>query len=217
MSDLLAEVDEMMRQERMVALWKKHGGTLISAIAAIIIGTGAASAYKVWDQDQRIESTEQLLTVVNDDAFPQNIEENALDMRPGLKGIALMTAASEFIGEGENEKAVALYQQALTNSDIPQDLRDLAALNIAKLGSDPAVEKLALLSSVTANDNSPWRHQAILQSAVILAHDQNNYQSALSTLDGILKTPNLPNTMYTKAQSLIQVYTMKMENKDQSS
>lgn len=216
MSDLLAEVDEIMRQERIMKLWKDHGHTFISIIAAVIIGTGAASAYKAWDANQRIESTNTFLDVVRASEFPKNIEETQLDIRPGLKGIVLITAASEFMVDGENEKALELYTQAVSDESIPSDLKHLAQLNIAKLSSGAADDKIAQLQAIIDDENSPWRFHAILQHAVIIANERGNYQDALTTLDTILKTPNLPNTLYIKAQSLSEVYTLKMKEQPKS-
>jgi len=162
------------------------------------------------------ESTNAFLDVVRASEFPQNIEEQPLEIRSGLKGIALITAASEFMVDGENEKALALYTKAVSDGDIPSDLKHLAQLNIAKLSSGSADEKIAQLKPIIDDEKSPWRYQAILQHAVIVAHERGNYKDALSTLETILKTPNLPNTLYIKAQSLSQVYTLKMEEQSKS-
>ncbi|MCD8562794.1 MAG: hypothetical protein LRY54_01755 [Alphaproteobacteria bacterium] len=48
MTDLLQEVDDMMRQEKLAKLWREHGNFIIGVILAIILATALVSAYKSW-------------------------------------------------------------------------------------------------------------------------------------------------------------------------
>lgn len=210
MSDVFAEVDEIMRQERMERLWKNHGGTLLSIVLTLIIGTAGYSGYKAWDSSQRIESTDSLLTLVQDKDFPTNIESDTLDIRSGLKGIALITAAAETADHGDIEKAISLYQAAVEDKSLPDDLKQLAQLNIAKLSHNTDIEiRLATLDEISNSKNSPWRYHAYLESAVILANEKFDADAAIANLNKILETSGLQQTLYDKARALSQIYILK--------
>ena len=49
MTDLFAEVDEALRQERVAKLWQEYGRYLIGFIATLILLTALISAYKSWE------------------------------------------------------------------------------------------------------------------------------------------------------------------------
>ena len=138
MSDLLEEVDEMMRQERMMALWQEHGKTFIGAIAAIIIGTAMVSGYKSWDQSVRHKGTTQLVSLLESPDFPANIKDAELKIRPGLKGIALLSAAGGFAAEDKTDEALELFEKAANDSSIPDDLKDLAIISAVRLQTSNA-------------------------------------------------------------------------------
>lgn len=217
MSDLLAEVDEMMRQERIMKLWQDHGGTLIAVIAAIILGTAGTSGYKAWNSSVKEKHTAQLADLLDSPDFPANINEAALDIRPGLKGIGLLTAAGSLISEEKNDEALALLATAENDKSIPDDLRELATLTAVRLqaAQDNPPENLAQrLGPVMNNDNSPWRYHAHLEAAVLVATRNQNFAEARAHLNTILDAGNLPETLYTKARALDKVYALKQYEQD---
>ncbi len=209
MSDLLAEVDEMMRQERVVKLWKDHGGTLIAVIVAIIIGTGAFSGYNAWNAGVKSKGTDQLLNLLEHPDFPQNIDNSTFEMRTELEAIALITAAARKIEEGKNEEALSLYEEAASNSKTPDDFRELALLHIARLSQKSVEDRQADLAPIWNNENSPWRYHAHLEAATLFAHNGQNYAKAIEHLDIIQSAANLPETLYNKARALSQIYTLE--------
>lgn len=210
MSDLLEEVDDIMRQERMVALWNQHGNTFIGIIAAIIIGTALVSGYKSWNQSVKESGTATLIQLVESTDFPANINEADLKMRPGLKGIALLSAAGSLVSENKTEEALTLFKQAANDKSLPDDLKDLAVLSTIRLqaGSENAEDAEKQLKTVWNNKKSPWRYQAHLEAAVIKAAKED-FTSAREHLNTILDAPALPETLYKKARALEKVYALK--------
>lgn len=208
MSDLLEEVDEIMRQERMVALWKQHGNTFIGIIAAIIIGTALVSGYKSWNTNAKEKGTAQLVNLIESPDFPANIKNADLDMRSGLKGIALLSAAGSLVSENKTEEAIKLFEQAANDKSVPDDLRDLAALSLVRLQAKDVNDAQARLKTVWDNNKSPWRYQAHLEAAVINA-EKKDFMAAREHLNTILDAPALPETLYNKARTLEKIYTLK--------
>lgn len=216
MSDLLEEVDEIMRQERMIALWKQHGNTFIGVIVAIILGTALVSGYKAWDENTRHNDTAQLVALTESPDFPANIKDAKLDMRPGLKGIAILNAAGTLAAEGKQEEARTLFDQASNDKSIPDQIRDLAILSTVRLkGEETSAQVKEKLKSVWSNKNSMWRYQARLEAAVIEAADKN-YAVAREHLNVILDAPALPETLYNKARTLEKIYALKQYKQDGS-
>ncbi|MCB1532833.1 MAG: hypothetical protein KDJ35_08185 [Alphaproteobacteria bacterium] len=207
MSDLLEEVDEMMRQERMVELWKEHGSTLLTAIAAIILATAAISGYRSWDANVRHDDTAQLVALLESPDFPANLETAELDMRPGLEGLALLNAAGQLMSEDKSEEAQKIFERAANDKSIPAQLRDVAVLSLVHLNPDNESAQ-SELKSVWSNSKSPWRHHARLDAAVLSAQ-AGDYATARRHLNAVLDTPALPETLYNKAQALEKIYALK--------
>lgn len=220
MSDLLAEVDEMMRQERMVKLWKEHGNTLIAIIVAIILGTALSAGYKSWNKSVKESGTAALITALDDPSFPANISAEELEMRPGLKGLGLLSAAGTYLSEGKTDEALELLTQMEADKSIPDDLRDLAIISAVRIQAaqeEPPADLTERLSTITKNSKSPWRYHAHLESAVILATHQQKYAEAIEHLNAITDTPNLPASLYNKARALDRVYALKQYEESKES
>ncbi len=223
MADVFAEVDEALKQERLEKLWADHGKWFIAAIVAIILGTAANSAYRSWNESAQIKQTSVLLEALESEDMPAALTQAGENVRPGLRGIALLTAAGALISEEKPGEALALYEKAANDSAIPAELRDLAILMSVRLGTaqegaqenkkEKQAEFLSKLQSVSSNTKSPWRFHAHLESAVILAHFSQDYKAAQAQLDIILAEQQLPETLSNKASALQHIYALRdLEN-----
>ncbi len=220
MSDLLAEVDEMMRQERMTKLWNDHGTSFIGIIAAIIIGTALISGYKSWNASQKEKDTAQLIALIESPEFPANINADALDVRPGIKGLGLISTAGALLAEDKSDEALKLLNEASTNKSIPDDIRGLASLSAARVEAsqeEKPADLQARLEKIWSDKNSPWQYHARLEAAALLASTTQDYSAALSHLNIILDTPRLPSSLYDKAKALNHIYMIKQHEKKENS
>lgn len=214
MSDLLAEVDEMMRQERMVALWKEYGSILITFIIALIVGTGAVSGYKSWDLQTRKIQTTQIVQMIEAADFPENITPEKLDgLRADLSALTQLQAAGTYAQAGDIEKAKAQFKALHEDKNIDKTLRELAFIGYARLSATPNSPRdetlVQTLTTIINNSDSPWRFQARMALAQYLVYKQNDLASAQAYLTEIIDTPGLPDSMYIHAESLMNVMKLK--------
>lgn len=217
MSDLLAEVDEAMRQERMEKFFKEHGKTVLAFIVLTVVLTGAISFYKHWNKAQQEKGTAALTALLDEASFPENITaETALDMRGGLRGVALLTAGSAYLDQDKAAEALPLYKRAADDKGIPADLRDLATIMMVRLDEGADEDAIARLQPIIKDKNNPWRYQAALEAATLHANALNDYAAALELLNTIQQAQNLPETLTNKARALSQIYALKQNEQDQS-
>ncbi len=220
MSDLLAEVDEMMRRERMEKLWKEHGNTLLAFVAFVILATAALSGYRAWNNSANEASTEQLITLLGAADFPGNIDGAELDMRGGHRGIALLSAAGLLLKEGKTEDAIGLYTKASEDGGIPADLRQLATLMQVRLlaSSDlaPSPEELAKrLQDVAGDKGSPWQFYAHLDIAALKAAT-GNYDEAMEHLSVVQAGQGAPDNLVQNARALEHLYRLEQDRQQNS-
>jgi hypothetical protein len=216
MADVFAEVDEALRQDRLLAFWQKNGALIITFIVLTIALTGAISVYKSWDYSVRTSQTDEMLATLDAPDFPNNINENSFELRPGLKAIGLLTSAGALAEEGKKNDALKLYKQVSDDKSLPADFRELGTLMSTRLEyqateSNPQALTKKLLS-IAENKNSPWQHLAYIDLAVLSAHRENNYEQARKYLKPVLDNKSLPGTLRTRAFALDHIYKVKTKN-----
>lgn len=212
MSDLLTEVDEIMRQERMQKFWHDNKTSIIAFIALTILMTGVFSAYRAWDNSVKTNQTTALIELMESAEYPNNILEADLDFRSSIRGIALMGAAGTFMAQDKPEEAAKLYQRVIDDSKISADFRHLAILTLTRINANKeGADASALLAALepVLKDGSPWQPEARLESAVINARLKKDFSVAKALLNQVLETKDLPPTLYERAQSLHHVYELQ--------
>ncbi|MCB1651214.1 MAG: hypothetical protein KDI46_04090 [Alphaproteobacteria bacterium] len=217
MSDLLAEVDEIMRRERIEKIWKEHSSMILSLVIGIIVFTAAISGYKSWNTAQQEKQTAALIALQDAENYPDNIlKAEKLNLRPSLQAIALLNAAGIYMQQDKKDEALSLYQRIESNGKIPAEMRNLADLMVIRLSIDKenadAESLQARLKPIWGNPKSPWAAQARIEAAVIASNLQNDKAAARNHLKTVLETENLPESLYAKARALDHVYSLE-ENK----
>ncbi len=214
MADLLQEVDDVMRQERMEKFWQENKFYIIGFVIGTIVLTGLLSAYRSWDFSVKEEQTAAIINMMDDDAYPENVVDAELDFRDGLRGIAIMQAAATALGQNKQDVALKLYERAVTDSGLPAHIRQGAIIASANLNLDLKEDvdgKILLqnLQTVTQDKYSPWQAHAHILSAVIQVHQSEDYAAALTHLDNAAKIEGLPASLQERIAALKHLYTMK--------
>jgi len=214
MTDLLAELDDQMRTERMQEIWHRHGKFIIAALVGIVMLTALYSGYQTWDQKKRIQDTEAMFAVLKNEDFPNNVTVDAnLNLRPSMKAVVMMNAAWTYLKKDNGQtSALALYEDLANDKTIPNEFRDLALLNQIrlKLSMDTIKPAQALdaIKALTANEKGAYYAPALIETATLQAA-QNDYTAALASIATVNAMTNLPETIYLKARTLQHVYTLK--------
>lgn len=211
MPDLLSEIDDAMRHERMEKLWKEHKKSIFLALGLIILATALGSAWKSWDYSVRAEGTAKLMAMLESPAFPGNVEAGDLGLRPGLRGVAMIQAAAAYLQAGKKPEALALYDKVINDGGVPDDIRGMAVLmRVRLLSEEQAYEPLLKsLKPLLNNKKSPWYVHAQIEAAGLYAHGAKDYARARDHLALVTGMPNLPPGIYAQAQALDHVYAMR--------
>lgn len=206
MSDLLAEVDEAMRQEKMEKFWHENKAYIIAFVVVTILSTAIMSGYRSWDASTKTKQTTELIALQDAENYPDNIIEAELKLRPSLRGIALLSAAGTFMEQDKKEEAAKLYARLAEDKRIPGDFRYLGILMDARLKMDneetQAADLIASLKPILKS-KSPWKPHAQIDAALLQA--ETNPDTALELLNAVTDTANLPESLYERAQKLHHV------------
>ncbi len=218
MSDIFQEVDEIMKQERMEKFWKENGTWIIAFIVLTILGTAAISGYKYWNAGVQEKQTATLIAMFDKPDFPAGVAEQSQDLRPGLRGLALLSAANHEMEAGNTDSALDFYKTAAEDSALPDDFRGMAQIMTARLDQNlNAAEKLTMLKDVFDDGDSPWRFHAQLEAALVEAHDNQDYAAARFHVERIVRANDAVSpSLLNRARSLDHVYTLKQEGAEET-
>ncbi len=152
MSDFFKELEEDIREERIIILWRKYGNYIIGLALAIVIGTASFTLWKYLKNKNQLQAHVSFSEAVA--LVKQGKNESALK--------AFQTLAQEGGGYGKiaqlYEAALAPHSEALYKKISQENASDPALGNLPKIlivahtPNNP--EALASLESLTSPNNA---------------------------------------------------------------
>ena len=136
------EVDEELRRDRMLGLWRRYGKLAIGAVILFLVLLGAGIWWHGHRQQVAGARGEQLLEAFDDvsagkkAAAKEKLDALAKDGTAGYKAAALFTKADLAIEANDLKTAAALFHQAAGDGDLPQPYRDLAVVRMTAVEYD---------------------------------------------------------------------------------
>ena len=205
--EFVREVDEDIKEEERIKLWKKVFPYVVSVSLGIIIFT---SGYVFWNN-----YTESLNQQLGDDftAAVQLANEEELDASilaldrivdegsDGYVTLAKMKKASLLIQRGELKLGLNIYLDLERNA-VDQSFRDIASI-LYVLNSMDTEDPKALLEKINKLESSQiWRSSA-LEMKAFLKLKQNKVEEARKIFEGILNLPSTPSSLATRAKNMV--------------
>lgn len=216
---LIQEVDEDLRREQFLNLWKAYGKYAIAAIVAIVLGV---AGHQIWQaqkernfqtQAAAYQAAEALLAAGKSAEALAKLAELSADRQSSFAALAAFRHAQLQVESGDDAGAIKSYD-ALSQSDAPSTLRDLALLKGAMLSldkDDPAA--LAQKLKRLADQANPFHCTAIELLAVLARRrgDQNEAVTYYQQLAGDAAAPQ--NTRARAAEMLTLLGVMPQAGK----
>ena len=205
--EFVREVDEDIKEENRIKLWKKVFPYVVSISLGIIIFT---SGYVFWNN-----YTESLNQQLGDDftAAVQLANEEDLDASilalnrivdegsDGYVTLAKMKKASILIQRGELKLGLEIYLDLERNA-VDQSFRDIASI-LYVLNSMDTQDPQILLEKINKLESSQiWRSSA-LEMKAFLKLKQNKIDEALKAFEAILSLPSTPSSLATRARNMV--------------
>jgi hypothetical protein len=166
-SDIFREIDEELRRDNLLKLWRLYGRYLIMAVVAALLVAGGIVAWRNHQltlrqgQSVRYAAAMSLLRE-GKDAEAAKVFSSVADEGGGYAHLAEFEAADLAAKAGDAKAAAAAYDKLAASSDIDPELRDAATLLSVMTGfadSDPhaAINRLKPLTE----SGNPWRPTAL--------------------------------------------------------
>jgi len=219
MTDIFAEVDEAIKQERLEKIWADYKFYIIGSIVSIVLLTAIMSGYNAWNDSVKEKQTAELSVLLDAPDFPANVNLQNLSLSGDVRAIALMSAGAALLSEEEKdlEKVALFYSAVVEDENVSEYLRNLSSLMVGRILADADnVAAQAVLKKLYDNENSLWRYHAALELAVLSAHqDVADYPKAQEYLNMVSEAVLVPAGLKERARSLQHVYMIRQEQSEQ--
>ena len=175
LTDVFREVDEEVRREQLLKLWRRYSKHVIAAVLIVLAVVAAILLWRQWQEQRRIDRANAYLAAA---ALPPAEAAEAYEGMAGDDGYGVLARLREasLLGElGRKAEAVAAFETIAADSGVPQDYRNLALILHAQhaLGQADSGDLVRRLEPLTAADN-PWRFQAMELTALAELHAGNS-------------------------------------------
>lgn len=209
MSDIFQEVDEAVRHEEYLKLWKKYRVLIIAVVAAIVLSVVGYEGWKYYSAEHRRANAELYAAALQaldsgDGAAAESALGEVVEASPsGYGALASFRLAKQQEEAGDRAAAVATMQALAGRSGVPQALRDIAAFQavLYQVGdADPATLEGAL--APLTRDDSALKASA-LELTGFLALQQGDSARASETFQQLLGDPATPAGIRRRATQML--------------
>lgn len=138
----LREVDEELRRDQLVHLWKRWGrigvGVVVVALAAfaIVLFMNARAEQSAGSQGEQLDKALDNLKAGSDAKAQTELKTLADAGKPGYRALAKLTQAAILAEKKDTKRAVALLAEIAGDSAQPRSMRDLALIRQTTLEYD---------------------------------------------------------------------------------
>lgn len=214
MSDILLEVDEALRNQKIKQVWDKYGYWIIGVVVAAILAT-AIGAYWHAHVTRTLEvQTAELLTVLQNEAEDsdtiQKLAALSSETRAPLNAVVDLYHAQKLEQAGSIKPAQDAYKAVIDNKQAESITRDLARVHYVRLGlvaygqddvASDAAELLTVIEPVTKKTSAFHGTALELKGLVLLKQDKT--QEANAIFKALSEDETVPTSLRNRAKTLV--------------
>jgi hypothetical protein len=178
LTDVFREVDEEVRREQLLKLWRRYSKYVIAAIALVLAVAAGLYGWRQWQEQRRIDRANAYLSAAAMPAAEAVEAYDAMGNGDGYGILARLREASLLAELGRKVEAVAAFEAIAADAAVPRTYRDLALILFAQhaLGQVDSGELIRRLEPLTATEN-PWRFSAMELTALAELQTGNSGQA----------------------------------------
>jgi hypothetical protein len=213
MDNFIQELEEDLRRDRYLALWRKYGRYATALALAIIIAAALTVAWRHYRSSERLKESMAYNAALSFADQGGNAWEGALySLRdiaqsgsPVYATLARLQEAALLSKNGKPEDAAAIYDNLSKDKAVDPLFRDLAALlNVMVMLDKGDPQQLAARLSPLAEARNPWRYSA-LELQALLAQRAGDSAKAREIYANLADDPTAPRQLRGRAAEMLAV------------
>jgi hypothetical protein len=206
--DIFNEVEEDLRREQYLRLWRRYGMWLAAAAALVVFGTAGVSIWRGWHADKLATASDAFAVAAGLEAegkLKEAADAFALvgDSAPGgYPMLARLRQAAALATSGDAASAVSVLDGIAAGGG-DAALRELAGLKAAFILVDTATpEDMAKRLAPLAAEGRPWRFSA-RELQALSALKQGQKDEARTILSALSDDQAAPEGLRSRASELL--------------
>ena len=211
--EFIREVDEDVKEEKRLKLWKKFFPYVVSISLGIVLFTSGFVFWEGYSNDQRQKLGDDFTAAVvlagedDLDASLMALDRIVDKGSDGYVTMAKMKKASILIEQGRIDEGLEIYKDLEKNA-VDQSFRDIATI-LYVLNSLNNESKDDLLKKIIPLENSEiWKSSALELKGYIYLRN-NEVAKAIEAFETISKLPSKPGDLSQRAKNLINLLKEK--------
>lgn len=214
MNDIILEVEEELRKERLNFFVKKIVPLLFLIAIIVILSSAGYVIYKNIKINKQEQLGDELFQVLSSSSSEKNDSFQKLftKEKSNIAAISGLEIADKYIKDKKIDKALEIYKNVYGNKSYDQLYRDLAETMYIEYINEPQkrVEYNSRLE-VLSRENQPWSYMAAELLAVRYI-ENNQFNEAKKILENILSKNDAPQNIKLNAKIMLTIYGKKNDN-----
>jgi len=142
-ADIFHEIDEELKRDKALELWRRHGKLIVAFFVAAVLVTIGTVLWQEHRENQR-QAEARNFALAMEQVAQKNLPASTALLAEiarsggGYQVLALLQQAALKVKAGDRAGATAIYDQIAADSDAGKPFRDLATLLSALVGFDQA-------------------------------------------------------------------------------
>ncbi|MEM1364624.1 MAG: tetratricopeptide repeat protein [Pseudomonadota bacterium] len=207
------EVNEELRRERMQTAWKRFGPLVIGVAVLIVVVVAGNQFYKYWTEttaarngDAFAAATVQLDEGDGEAGFTA-LRAIAAEGTDEYKALAQLRLGNAEAKAGNNDAALALFNEVSGAGGVPDFLTDFAILRAGQIMVDTAsFEEVSAKLTPISGDGSAYRFSAS-EAIGLAAFKAENYDEAQRRFEALVSTQGAPRALAQRANIMLELMT----------
>ncbi len=207
--EFIREVDEAVRQDRWLSVWKQYNAYIIAAVLAVVIGTTSGVGWRTYQDSQRAANAKGLA-----DATALLAEERPAEAAAAFKAlaeeagggvavVARLRAAEAEKQAGNQEAKLALLESLAGDGEVSSLYQRLARLLATQeMFSDSDADAMIDELDQAATPDNPWR-ASLIELKAIAEMKAGRIEEARGTLETLLEGEDTPANLQRRAGELL--------------
>jgi len=210
MADIIDEINEELKQERMQAVFAKYGKIIIGFAAAVVAIVVAIQGYGMYQDSVRAKAANAYFDALGQDEIGSALADASGDLAGGYQMLAQFVTAAEQVALGDKAAAYDNYLALSKDSSLNEIYRNFAAmLAVTNAPDDITSDVLIALIAPIAEAAGPAQGLGLELMADVALRD-GDVAAAKGYIEKINQLQDVPNGLRQRAATL----SLVLENKE---
>ena len=209
MADIIDEINEEIKQERMKALFAKYGKVVLGFAAAVVGIVVAIQGYGIYQGSVRAKAATAYFNALGESEIGNALADASSDLSGGYQMLAKFVTAAELVSQSNQSEAYDIYAALAGEASLSEVYRHFAAMQaVINAPEDIATDELAALVGPIADKPGPTQGLALELMADLALRD-GDIDAAKENLTKISELQDIPNGLRQRAATLALVLESK--------